>query len=164
MSFESPIVLKPLSVFSANGRLEGTVAAYEQDTMRYLVEVHSPNWSAVKSRQVAIDELVRWTERSEETVAKAVNEMMRQARGAEAKSREAELNAPPPIQKLHELPAVYVVGQPMRESVDSCWNAIKAANRPEPIFFNRNGEMAELRQNDEKCKRRRETVPLGRPI
>ncbi|KKN54151.1 hypothetical protein LCGC14_0595000 [marine sediment metagenome] len=142
------IILVPHSVYSANGKLQGTIQAFDLDG-KYLTECHSNNWSSPKEREKAAEEFAEWTAQPIQDCRIAMNSAMEAARKAEKEQRDIEENTPRPAPLIHDRPTIYVIGQPLRESVSKSWDAIKAANRPEPRFFNRNGEMAELRRNDE---------------
>ncbi len=137
MSTKNPITLKQLNVFSVNGRLEGTIAAYETDedgSLRYLVEVHCTNWSALKLRKAAVDEFVQWTDRSQEEIGRGVIQTMRLARTAEAEFRQAEQNVPRPVPRIHTKPTIKVK-DPAVVQAPLVWEGIAAHNRPEPKVF-----------------------------
>ena len=137
MSTKNPITLKQLNVFSVNGRLEGTIAAYETDedgSLRYLVEVYCANWSALKLRKAAIDEFVQWTDRSQEEIGRGVIQTMSLARTAEAEIRQVEQDAPRPAHPVHTKPTIKVK-DPAVVQAPLVWEGIAAHNRPEPKVF-----------------------------
>ena len=141
------IVLIPHSVFTVNGRLQGTIIAYDLEG-KYLTECHSSNWSLVREREKAAEEFAEWTQQPIQDCRIAMRSAMEAAHLAEKEQREIEENAPRPAPQVHDRPVIFPIGKALRDTVEQCWEAMKAANRPDPRFFNRNGQIAELRQND----------------
>lgn len=142
---EPKIVLRPQGVFSVNGKLQGTIGAYDL-AGNYLTECHSNNWSRVEERRKAAAEFAVWTQQPEGACMVGLMKAIQAAREAEATARAAAVEAPP-LPVHHDRPVIFVGGQALRDTVQKAWSAIQAANRPEPRYFNRNGEMVELRQN-----------------
>ncbi|MCH8095210.1 MAG: hypothetical protein IH953_11530 [Chloroflexi bacterium] len=99
------IVLVPHSVFSTNGKLGGTIQAFDLEG-KYLTECHSNNWSSPKEREKAAEEFAEWTHQPIQDCRIAVRAAMAAARKAEREQRDIDENSPRPAPAVHNRPSV----------------------------------------------------------
>jgi hypothetical protein len=139
--------------FSVNGRLQGTVAVYDAETNEYIVEVHCSNWSSTVARRKSIDEIAMFSERTVETVTRAVVELMRLARRAEQQEREIEGHSvgPGELPKPHDRQQVELTGKELFEWSSDAWGVLKAANRTDLRFFNYQNKLADIQVGAERA-------------
>lgn len=154
--YESTVELRPLDVFSANGKLKGTIAAYAIDDDRILCEVFSPNWSLVTERDKAAAEYEKWTQVPSDRMLAAIQVALALARTAESDQRAAEAAEaaapaairpaaiPPGAPHTDGRPRVKTTNRELQDLAADGWEVIAEINRTSLSYFNLAAQLVDL--------------------
>jgi hypothetical protein len=124
------VILRPLSNFSGNGLLRGTITALDDLGEPLGWEAYG-NWSDRTFVERSAKQLAGTTgvqlDRAKMLLTQAVKEARKLA-GIPGPEESAQV-------PQHELPTIVTTGRYLREIADDSWKLLQEANRPDPQFF-----------------------------